>query len=108
MLDNGAISISTPARGDAVAAALSDNGVVLLKNHGVVVAAKSIAEVCVTALRIEKAAETMLRAAALVKLPLMSDEKKAGILEARKGVESSGIAEERWRMLQDYYLGSDR
>jgi L-fuculose-phosphate aldolase len=106
VLDNGAISISTPARGDAVAAALSDLGAVLLKHHGVVVAAKSIAEVCVTALRIEKAAETMLRAAALAKLPLLSEETKDRILEARKGVESSGIAQERWRMLQDYYLGA--
>jgi ribulose-5-phosphate 4-epimerase/fuculose-1-phosphate aldolase len=108
VLDNGAVSISTPARGDAVAAALSNIGAVLLKNHGVVVSGKSIAEVCVTALRIEKAAETMLRAAALAKLPAMSDEKKARILEARRGVESSAIAEERWRMLQDYYLRSDR
>lgn len=106
VLDNGAVSISTPARGDAVAAALSDMGVVLLKNHGVVVAAKSIAEVCVTALRIEKAAETMLRAASLAKLPLMSAEIRTRILEARKGVESSGISRERWRMLQDYYLGA--
>jgi len=48
----------------------------------------------------------MLRAAALAKLPLLSDETRARILEARKGVESSGISQERWRMLQDYYLGA--
>lgn len=106
VLDNGAVSISTPPRGDAVAGALSIMGAVLLKNHGIVVAGKGIAEVCVTALRIEKVAETMLRAAALAKLPLLSDETRARILEARKGVESSGISQERWRMLQDYYLGA--
>jgi ribulose-5-phosphate 4-epimerase/fuculose-1-phosphate aldolase len=81
-------------------------GSVLLKNHGIVVAGEGIAEVCATALRIEKVAETMLRAAALAKLPLLSDETRARILEARKGVESSGISQERWRMLQDYYLGA--
>jgi len=106
VLDNGAVSISTPVRGDAVAGALSAVGAVLLKNHGSVVAGKGIAEVCVTAIKIEKVAETMLRAAALAKLPLISNEKKACILEARKGVESSSISQERWRMLQDYYLGA--
>jgi len=69
------------------------------------VAGKGVAEVCVTALRIEKVAETM-HAATLAKLPLLSDETRAHILEARKGVESSGISQERWRMLQDYYLGA--
>lgn len=106
VLDNGAVSISTPARGDAVAGALSMIGAVLLKNHGSVVAGTGVAEVCVTALRIEKVAETMLRAATLAKLPLLSSERRACILEARRGVESSSISEERWRMLQDYYLGA--
>jgi L-fuculose-phosphate aldolase len=54
VLDDGAISISPPARGDAVAGALSTIGAVLLKNHGVVVAGAGMAEVCVTALKIEK------------------------------------------------------
>jgi len=106
VLDNGAISISTQARGDAVAGALGRLGVVLLKNHGSVVAGTGVAEVCVTALRIEKVAETMLRAAALAQLPIVSNERKASILEARKGVESKSISEERWRLLQDYYLGA--
>jgi L-fuculose-phosphate aldolase len=106
VLDNGALSISTPALGNDVARALGAMGAVLLKNHGSVVAGVGIAEVCVTAHKIEKVAETMLRAASLTKLPVISLETRVGILAARKGVESSGMQQERWRMLQDYFLGS--
>jgi L-fuculose-phosphate aldolase len=105
VLDNGAVSISTPALGDEVAGALSNLPCVLLKNHGCVVAGRGIAEVCVTAHKLETVAETMLRAASVAKLPLLSAEKAAAILAARKGVESASAHEERWRMLQDYYLG---
>jgi uncharacterized protein with gpF-like domain len=63
-----------------------------------------IAEVCVAAHKLEKVAETMLRTAQLRTLPVLSAEKKAAILAARKGVESSSMNQERWRMLQDYYL----
>jgi ribulose-5-phosphate 4-epimerase/fuculose-1-phosphate aldolase len=105
VLDNGAVSISTPALGDEVAGALGAQSALLLKNHGCIIAGAGIAEVCVAAHKLEKSAETMLRAAALAKLPLMSGETKAAILAARKGVESTGIYQERWRILQDYYLG---
>jgi L-fuculose-phosphate aldolase len=105
VLDNGAVSISTPRLGDDVAAALGSFGAVLMKNHGSVVAGPGIAEVCVMAHKIEKVAETMLRAASLTKLPFISAQTKTGILAAREGVESKGIHQERWRMLQDYYLG---
>src|SRR5579872_5530357 len=105
VLDNGAVSISTPALGDEVAQALGEMSAVLLKNHGCVVADAGIAEVCFAAHKLEKSAETMLRAASLAKLPLISAETKAAILTARKGVESGSISQERWRMLQDYYLG---
>ena len=106
VLDNGAVSISTPELGDQVAGTLGNKGALLLKNHGFVVAGAGISEVCVTALKIEKVAETMLRAASLSKPPFISPETKQAILAARKGVESRGIEQERWRMLQDYYLGS--
>jgi len=104
VLDNGAVSIATRELGDEVARALGEMGAVLLKNHGSVVAGVGIADVCVAAHKLEKVAETMLRAAQLSTLPLLSAEKKAAILAARKGVESSGIHQERWRMLQDYFL----
>lgn len=104
VLDNGAVSISTPALGDEVARALGAMGTVLLKNHGSVVAGAGIAEVCVAAHKLEKVSETMLRTAQLRTLPVLSSEKRAAILAARKGVESSGMNRERWRMLQDYYL----
>ena len=103
VLDNGAVSISTPALGDDVARALGSMGALLLKNHGCVVAGAGIADVCVGAHKLEKVAETMLRAASLAKLPLISPERKASILAARKGVEGAGMNEERWRMLQDHY-----
>jgi ribulose-5-phosphate 4-epimerase/fuculose-1-phosphate aldolase len=104
VLDNGAVSISTPVLGDEVARALGQMGALLLKNHGCIVVGAGIAEVCVAAHKLEKSAETMLRAASLAKLPLMSAESRAAILAARKGVESGSMNQERWRMLQDYYL----
>jgi len=106
VLDNGAVSIATPALGDDVARALGNGGAVLLKNHGSVIAGAEVAEVCVRAHKLEKVAETMLRAASLAKLPILSAESKAAILKARKGVESASINQERWRMLLEYFLGS--
>jgi len=106
VLDNGAVSIATPALGDDVARALGNGGAVLLKNHGSVIVGAEIAEVCVRAHKLEKVAETMLRAASLAKLPILSADTKAAILKARKGVESASINQERWRMLLEYFLGS--
>lgn len=107
VLDNGAVSISEPELGDEVARALGARGALLLKNHGSVVAGADIAYVCVTAYRLEKVAETMLRAASLTKLPVLSAEKSAAILQAREAVEPAGQSKmnhERWQMLRDYYL----
>jgi L-fuculose-phosphate aldolase len=107
VLDNGAVSIATPELGDKVARSLGRGGALLLKNHGSVVAGADIAHVCVTAARLEKVAETMLRAASLTKLPVMSQETSAAILQAREAVEPSGqnkMNQERWQMLREYYL----
>lgn len=107
VLDNGAVSIATPELGDEVARALGAAGALLLKNHGSVVAGADIASVCVTAYRLEKVAETMLRAASLTKLPVMSAEKSAAILRAREAVEPGAggkMTQERWQMMRDYYL----
>jgi len=107
VLDNGAVSIATPELGDEVARALGARGAVLLKNHGSVVAGADIAYVCVTAYRLEKVAETMLRAASLTKLPLMSPEKSAAILQAREAVEPDAggkMNQERWQVMRDYFL----
>ncbi len=107
VLDNGAVSIATPELGDEVARALGARGALLLKNHGSVVAGADIAYVCVTAYRLEKVAETMLRAASLTKLPLMSPEKSAAILQAREAVEPDAggkMNQERWQMMRDYFL----
>jgi ribulose-5-phosphate 4-epimerase/fuculose-1-phosphate aldolase len=106
-LDNGAVSIATPELGDEVARALGARGALLLKNHGSVVTGADIATVCVTAYRLEKVAETMLRAASLTKLPLMSPEKRAAILQAREAVEPGAggkMNQERWEMMRDYFL----
>ena len=107
MLNNGAVSISEPELGDEVARALGARGALLLKNHGSVVAGADIAYVCVTAYRLEKVAETMLRAASLTKLPVMAPEAQAAVLQAREAVEPAGqgkMNHERWQMLRDYYL----
>jgi ribulose-5-phosphate 4-epimerase/fuculose-1-phosphate aldolase len=107
VLDNGAMSVATPVLGDDVARALGRAEALLLKNHGSVVAGADIASVCVTAYRLEKVAETMLKAASLTKLPVMSEEKNAAILRAREAVEpaaGSRMNQERWRMMRDYYL----
>jgi ribulose-5-phosphate 4-epimerase/fuculose-1-phosphate aldolase len=81
----------------------------LLKNHGSIVTGTEIASVCVTAQRLEKVAETMLRAASLAKLPIMSPQAKATVLQAREAVDSAlrgSLDQERWQMLQDYHLGT--
>ena len=107
VLDNSAVSISTPVLGDEVARTLGAMNAMLLKNHGCVVAGASVAAVCVTAYRLEKVAETMLKAASLSTLPLMLPEAKAAILQAREGAEPAGksaMDQERWKMLQDYCL----
>ena len=109
VLDNGAVSISTPEVGNDVARALGKNAALLLKNHGSIVTGADIASVCVTAHRLEKVAETMLRAASVAKLPIMSPEAKATVLQSREAVDSAlrgGLDQERWQMLQDYHLGS--
>lgn len=109
VLDNGAISISTPELGHEVARALGKGGALLLKNHGSIVVAADVAGVCVTAHRLEKVAETMLRAASLRKLPVMSPAAKAAVLRAREAVDSAlrgGLDQERWQMMQDYHLGT--
>ena len=109
VFDNGAVSVSTIQRGDDVARALGKDGAVLLKNHGCAVAGAGVADVCVTAHRLEKVAETMLHAASLAKLPVMSPEARATVMAARKAAEPGGRQNnERWQMLQDYYLGASR
>jgi ribulose-5-phosphate 4-epimerase/fuculose-1-phosphate aldolase len=107
VLDNGAVSIATPELGDEVARALGTRGALLLKNHGSVVTGADIASVCVTAYRLEKVAETMLRAASLTKLPLLPPERSAAILQAREAVEPGAggkMNQERWQMLREYFL----
>lgn len=107
VLDNGAVSIATKELGDEVGRVLGNRAALLLKNHGSVVTGADIASVCVSAYRLEKVAETMLRAASLAKLPLMPPEKSAAILQAREAVEpgaGSRMNQERWKMLRDYYL----
>ena len=107
VLDNFAVSIATPVLGDDVARALGKAQVLLLQNHGSIVAGGTVAEVCVTAYRLEKVAETMLRVAGITPLPLISPEKKAALLAARKAAQPArpeSSHDERWQMLQDYYL----
>jgi len=105
--DNRAISISTPELGCQVARTLGNQRVVLLKNHGSVVTGASIPDLCVTAQRLERAAEMMLRAASIARLPVMSTETRSAILAARteaEGAMRQDTQKERWKMLEDYYI----
>jgi ribulose-5-phosphate 4-epimerase/fuculose-1-phosphate aldolase len=104
VLDNGAVSIASPTLGDEVATALSKADALLLRNHGTVVTGATVGETCVKAHKIEKVARTMLRALELAHAPIIPAARCAAILEARKGVETPAMIEERWRMLRDYYL----
>ena len=54
--------IVTPALGQAVAGCLGESNGLLLKNHGIVVVGRSVAEACVTAIVLEKAAHMQLLA----------------------------------------------
>jgi L-fuculose-phosphate aldolase len=106
VLENGGVSISTPERGDEVARALGKMKAVLLKNHGCVVAGTGVPDVCVTAFRLEKVAETMLRASTIAKLPVMSADAKATVMASRATPDTGNRERqnaERWQMLQDYY-----
>jgi ribulose-5-phosphate 4-epimerase/fuculose-1-phosphate aldolase len=107
VLDNNAVSISTPVLGDDVARTLGKMGAMLLKNHGCVVAGPEIAYVCVMAQRLERVAETMLSAAALASLPVMAPQAQTAVLQAREAAEpaaQSGLYRERWRMMREYFL----
>lgn len=109
VLDNGAVSISTPDLGDDVARALGKAGALMLKHHGSVVAGTDIANVCVAAHRLEKVAVTMLHAASVAGLPVMSPDAAAAVLRAREAVETTrrgSFDQERWQMLQEYHLGT--
>jgi L-fuculose-phosphate aldolase len=54
--------IITPALGQAVATSLGEHNALLLKNHGIVVVGGSVAEACITAVVLEKAAHMQLLA----------------------------------------------
>ena len=105
VFENGAVSISTTERGDELARTLGNMKAVLLKNHGCVVAGAGIPDVCVMAFRLEKVAETMLRAASITRLPVMSAEAKATVMASRTTADAGNRDRqnaERWQMLQDY------
>ena len=70
----------------------------------------SLREDLVTACKIlyaVKAAGDGLRAASVSKLPVLTAEAKAAVMQARKAAVPGGGEsrnQERWQMLQDYYL----
>ena len=56
--------VRTPAQGEAVARALGHARAIFLRNHGVAVVGPSVAEACIAALMLERAAELQLLASA--------------------------------------------
>ena len=107
MLDNAGVSVCTSELGDTVARAPGSVNALLLKQHGSVVVGAKIPDVCVRAQKLEKVAETMLRAASAAALPIMTASAKKGVVQARAAQSPSrslSANENKWEILRDYYL----
>jgi Ribulose-5-phosphate 4-epimerase and related epimerases and aldolases len=63
--DESSDLIVTPEQGVAVARLLGEHKIVLLRNHGIVVAANSIEEACVRGVLLEHSAQTQVAAASI-------------------------------------------
>jgi L-fuculose-phosphate aldolase len=63
--DESSDLIVTPEQGIAVAGLLGEHRIVLLRNHGIVVAANSIEEACVRGVLLEHSAKTQVAAASM-------------------------------------------
>ena len=63
--DESSDLIVTPEQGIAVAGLLGEHKIVLLRNHGIVVAANSIEEACVRGVLLEHSAKTQVAAASM-------------------------------------------
>ena len=107
VLDNAGVSVCTSELGDTVARALGRANALLLKHHGSVVVGAEIPDVCVRAQKLEKIAETMLRAASAAALPIMTESEKNEIIQARVALSPSrslSSDENKWELLRNYYL----
>jgi L-fuculose-phosphate aldolase len=102
--------IDTVELGAEVAEALGRDNAALLKYHGNVVVGRTIGEACVAAFYLERAAQTMLKAAGARDLPIMSADRKAATAAAWRRFPrfSPNIIAERWDMLQGYFLNRER
>lgn len=127
--DNGLVD--RYEEGAALASLLGPKTILLLKHHGCVVVGAGIGDVCVTAYRLERAAQAMLKAAATRTAPseqvigLMADRQRpaspplasvgppaseqentraAAQANNRRPEVERLLAAERWAMLQSYYL----
>jgi ribulose-5-phosphate 4-epimerase/fuculose-1-phosphate aldolase len=107
VLDNAGVSVCTSELGDTVARALGSVNALLLKHHGSVVVGAEIRDVCVRAQKLEKVAETMLRAASAAALPIMTESAKREVIQARVALSPSrslSADENKWEILRNYYL----
>ncbi len=91
------LSMNNADIGNALADLLGDGRAALLRAHGSVVVGKDVLEATVLAIYLELNAERQVRAAALGKPYLFSDEE---ILAFQKGLEKRGLFEKCW----NYYL----
>jgi L-fuculose-phosphate aldolase len=85
--------IVTAALGQAVAAVLGPHRALLLKNHGIVVVGTSVAEACVTAVLLEKAARMQLLARQYGDIEWTSD---AEALQKQARIYHAEALEQMW------------
>jgi L-fuculose-phosphate aldolase len=95
--------IVTPAQGAAVAKLLGEHKVVLLRNHGIVVAAGSVEEACVRGVLLEHSAKTQVTAASMGAFSWASD---ADALLKRRRFYHADAVQNLWqyfvRQLRDH------
>lgn len=77
--------------------------VVLLKAHGCVAVGESIGDVCVTAYMLERAAQSLLKAAAAAPTAQRADQDQVGAANNRSPAVMRQLVAERWAVLQTYF-----
>jgi ribulose-5-phosphate 4-epimerase/fuculose-1-phosphate aldolase len=102
--------IDTVELGGEVAQALGQDTAAILKYHGNVVAGRTIGEATVAAFYLERAAQTMLKAADTGRLPAMDKERKELTIKAWRRYPrfSMKMMTQRFEILQSYFLNAGR
>ena len=98
--------IKTIQRAQEVAHTLGKDPALVLLYHGTVIAAATIGGVVVASYLLERASASMLKAASIAPLPAIDERfhRALAIDDNASPVARPDLVEERWEMLQAYYL----